>query len=56
MQIIRRSPVYPLRTVKGMWGGKLYYDRSKRGKSWIILDLAVDENRRKPEYPEPNNT
>ena len=56
MPIIKRTAVYPLRTVKVMWGGKTYYDRDKRGKSWIILDLAIDENRRKPEYLEPNNT
>lgn len=47
MQIIKRSMVYPLRTVKGMWGGKLYYDRNQRKKSWIILDLAVDNTRRR---------
>lgn len=52
MQLIKHSTVYPLRAVKVMRDNKLYYDRSQRKKSWVILDLAVDPNRRVPRCSE----
>ena len=49
------SDAYPLRTKKIIRDGKVYYDRDHRGKSWFLLDLAVDPVRRVPNYPEPQN-
>lgn len=52
MELKNGKEVYPLRTVKVIRDGKTYYDRNERKKSWIILDLAIDTERRVPHYPE----
>ena len=49
------SDVYPLRTTKIIRDGKVYYDREQRCKSWFLLDLAIDPDRRRTAYPEPQN-
>ena len=50
------SDIYSLRTAKIIRDGQVIYDRNERKKSWFLIDLAIDPERRVPHYPEPQNT